>query len=74
MDQPINLPSQFISLRCRGVEIQISLLGAPKSCETSNPISRQYFPAFAASPKLSPMILSIDPCRINDQIQIKANN
>lgn len=54
MDQPINLPSQFISLRCRCVEIQIFLLGAPKSCETFNPLSRQYFPAFAASPELFP--------------------
>ncbi|KAL7808426.1 hypothetical protein V8C26DRAFT_413353 [Trichoderma gracile] len=62
MDQPINLPSLFISLRCRCVEIQYNPSRGPKSCETSKVL----YPAGISllSPPLqyySPMIFSIGP-------------
>lgn len=48
MDQPINLPSQFISLRWRCVEIHRSKkipFRVPKSCETSDPFIPPRVPA-----------------------------
>ncbi|PTB75442.1 hypothetical protein M440DRAFT_1274780 [Trichoderma longibrachiatum ATCC 18648] len=62
MDQPINLPSLFMSLRCRCVEIQNSSRGPEKSSETSKVL----YPAGISllSPPLqycSPMIFSIRP-------------
>lgn len=48
MDQPINLPSQFISLRwalCRDPKIQNIPFRVPKSCETSDPFIPPRFPA-----------------------------
>lgn len=78
MDQPINQPSQFISLRwrcCRDPKIQNIPFRVPKSCETSDPFIPPRFPASPPLHKkriISPVILSINPCRINEQMQIKS--
>ncbi|KAL7929489.1 hypothetical protein V8C35DRAFT_195412 [Trichoderma chlorosporum] len=69
MDQPINLPSQFISFalpRCRDPNIP------SRGPEIMRNVQSFIPPVFPYLRRLSriipPMILSIDPCRINDQI------
>ncbi|KAL6808598.1 hypothetical protein V8C40DRAFT_278742 [Trichoderma camerunense] len=62
MDQPINLPSQFISLRCRGVEIQIFLSRSPEIMRNVQ--------SFIPPPPRDPF----DRPMQNKNNQIKANN
>lgn len=64
MDQPINLPSQFISLRCRGVEIQIFLSRSPEIMRNVQSFIPPVFPCFRRLSRITPsVILSIDPCK-----------
>ncbi|KAF3074385.1 hypothetical protein CFAM422_003857 [Trichoderma lentiforme] len=54
MDQPINLPSQFISLRCRGVEIQIFLSRSPEIMRNVQSFIPPVFPCFRRLSRISP--------------------
>lgn len=73
MDQPINLPSQFISLRCRGVEIQIFLSRSPEIMRNVQSFIPPVFPCFRRLSRITPRDPFDQPMQKQNN-QIKANN